>query len=76
MSGPRSRHLYRRGAIYAVRFRIPADMVKRLGCIELARSIGTPDPTLARRRSVAAATWFRQIMEEFRWQCQTKCTFG
>ena len=66
MSGPRPLHQFRRGAIYAVRFRVPADLVKRLGTTELSRSLRTADPTLARRLTNEATAWFRHMMEQVR----------
>lgn len=66
MSGPRPLHQFRRGAIYAVRFRVPADLVERLGTTELSRSLRTADPRLARRLTNEATAWFRQTMEQVR----------
>jgi hypothetical protein len=66
MSGPRPVHLTRRGAIYAVRFRVPADLVTALGIVELRRSLFTADPALARRRCASTTAWFDSLMQEYR----------
>ncbi|WP_369695357.1 DUF6538 domain-containing protein [Phenylobacterium aquaticum] len=39
--GLRPRHLLRRGAVYAVRFRIPSDLADALGMVELQKSLHT-----------------------------------
>ncbi|WP_366926978.1 DUF6538 domain-containing protein [Pseudogemmobacter hezensis] len=43
-------HLFRRGAAYSARMRVPLDLVEILGKRELVQTIGTTDPTAAKRR--------------------------
>jgi integrase len=64
--GARPRHLVRRGAIYAVRFRIPADLTQDLGLVEIQKSIHTADPQIARRRGALANLWFGATIGPFR----------
>lgn len=66
MSGRRPLHLTRRGAVYAVRFRIPSDLVVALGVAELRRSLFTSDSVVARRRCKEASSWFTGLMEVYR----------
>ncbi|MEP6785466.1 MAG: DUF6538 domain-containing protein [Sphingomonadales bacterium] len=66
MSGPRPVHLHRRGAVYAVRFRIPLDLCVSLGVVELRRSLQTADFDEARRRCLKATIWFRATMDKLR----------
>jgi len=66
VSGPRPPHLTRRGAVYAVRFRIPADLVARIGVAELRKSLHTYEPAMARQRCLAATVWFERMMETVR----------
>ena len=62
MSGPRPAYLFRRGAVYAVRFRIPSDLVPRLGLTEVRRSLFTADPKRARERCHQATVWFHNLI--------------
>jgi hypothetical protein len=66
MSGPRPPHLVRRGAVYAVRFRLPVAIAEKLGLQDIQRSLGTADPQIARRRCLAATIWFKEAMERLR----------
>ena len=66
MSGPRPAHLARRGAVYLVRFRVPADLAIRLGMAEIARSLHTKESAVARSRCLAATNWFRETMSRMR----------
>lgn len=66
MSGPRPPHLFRRRAVYSVRFRIPADLKKQIGMAEFTRSLHTSDPAEARRRCLGATAWFRIIIARLR----------
>lgn len=66
MSGPRPVHLKRRGAVYAVRFRLPQDLAKRLEVTELQRSLQTKEVVEARQQCLAATIWFRQVIEQLR----------
>jgi len=45
---------------------MPADLAIRLGAPELQRSLGTKDAGEARRRCLAATTWFRNLFDELR----------
>ena len=56
----------RRGAIYAIRFRVPVDLIAKLGLKEFHRSLGTHDPQLARRRAASVTIWFRNQMDLLR----------
>jgi len=60
------RHIIRRGNVYAVRFRIPADLQSKLGFTEFQRSLHTSDPREARRRGQLAITWFWTTLERLR----------
>lgn len=62
MSGPRPAHLGRRGAVYIVRFRIPAALRDRVGMVELSRSLHTTDHRVARDRCLRATCWFRHTV--------------
>lgn len=66
MSGPRPTHLYRRGAVYCVRFRLPSDVSRSVRVQEVRKSLHTKDLAVARRRCLAAATWFQTLMERLR----------
>jgi uncharacterized protein DUF6538 len=66
MSGPRPRHVTRRGALYAVRYRLPADLAIKLGRDDIQRSLGTADWRIAWRRSQRATAWFRATVEHLR----------
>lgn len=66
MSGPRPSHLLRRGAVYAVRFRIPADLKAKIGMAEFTRSLHTSDPAEARTRCLGATVWFRTAIVRLR----------
>lgn len=66
MSGGKPVHMHRRVAVYAVRFRVPVDMIPRLGMTELRRSLMTKDAVEARRRCLKATIWFRTTMETLR----------
>src|SRR4029077_4496871 len=46
----------RRGRIYYFRFRVPRDLICRTCRRELSRSLGTSDPSVARRRAAVVAT--------------------
>lgn len=56
----------RRGAVYAVRFRLPSDVAARINVVCLRRSLHTKDIKQARQRCLLATLWFRSTMEEFR----------
>src|ERR1700761_3019898 len=62
----RPTHLTRRGAVYTVRFRLPADLASRLGCTELRKSLHTSDIAVARKRCLEATRWFRAEIERLR----------
>lgn len=66
MSGGRPVHMGRRGAVYTVRFRVPADLAPRLGVAEVRKSLQTKDITEAKRRCAAAEQWFASEMERLR----------
>lgn len=66
MSGRRSSHLYRRGAVYWVRFRLPSDLSRALECTELRRSLGVKELAEAKKRCLAAALWFQTIVDALR----------
>jgi len=66
MSGPRPAHLLRRGAVYWVRFRVPADLSRALECTEIRRSLGVKDLAAARRRCLAATLWFQSTLDTLR----------
>lgn len=59
-------HLTRRGAVYAVRFRLPIDLASRLAMTELRKSLHTSDIALARKRCLQATVWFRAEVERLR----------
>ncbi len=65
MSGPKPAHLERRGAVYAIRLRIPLALASQLGMVELRRSLYTKDAREARRRCLSATVWFRELMMQF-----------
>ena len=62
MNGPRASHLLRRGAVYSVRLRIPADLKRKIGMAEFARSLHTTAPAEARTRCLSAIAWFRSTI--------------
>lgn len=66
MAGRRPAHLARRGAVYFVRFRIPADLVSKLGVAEFRRSLHTRWPDTARVECLRATDWFRTTVEMLR----------
>lgn len=66
MSGPRPANLERRGAVYVVRFRIPLDLVGRLGVTEIRRSLHVTNIALAKERCLSATAWFRGLMSRLR----------
>ena len=66
MTGRRSSHITRRGAVYWVRFRLPQDLAKRLECVELRKSLGTKDLATAKQRCLAASLWFRATLDALR----------
>ena len=49
-----------------MRFRMPRDLAERLGTPELQRSLGTKDAGEARRKCLAATTWFRNLVDDLR----------
>lgn len=61
--GARPTNPVRRGAVYAVRFRLPADIAFKLGAAELQRSLETRDFAVTRRLGLRATTWFKTTME-------------
>lgn len=67
MSGPRPAHLLRRGAVYSVRFRVPADLRGKIGMVEFTRSLHTSDPAEARKRCLGATAWFRSTIVRLRY---------
>lgn len=66
MSGPRPTHLGRRGAIYFVRFRLPADLARASRVTDVRRSLRTADIDEARRRCLDASRWFRNLVDRLR----------
>ena len=66
MSGPRPRHLVRRGAVYAARFRLPVDLAAKLSVHDIQRSLATTDWHVARRRCLIATSWFVALVERLR----------
>lgn len=66
MSGHSPSHLLRRGAVYWVRFRIPADLKTGLEMGELSRSLRTKEAKEARARCLAATVWFKTIVVKLR----------
>ena len=66
MSGPRPAHVKRRGGVYAIRFRVPVDLIEPLGLKEFHRSLATSSPLLARRRAALVTVWWRQTIESLR----------
>lgn len=66
MAGRRPAHLARRGAVYFVRFRIPADLNRKLGMAEFRRSLQTRNPETARIECLRVTAWFRSTMERLR----------
>lgn len=64
MSGPRPVHLERRGAVYAVRFKIPARLRAQLDLSEIRRSLFTKDIDVARARCLDASLWFTELMRQ------------
>ncbi|WP_298127134.1 DUF6538 domain-containing protein [Brevundimonas sp.] len=66
MAGRRPAHLARRGAVYFVRFRIPADLTGKLGMVEFRRSLQTSSSEAARIECLRVTAWFRATMENLR----------
>lgn len=66
MSGPRPAHVTRRGAIYGIRYRIPADLIQKIRLREFNRSLGTSDPRQARRRAAIVTKWFSDTVQWLR----------
>ena len=66
MAGRRPAHLARRGAVYFVRFRIPADLTGKLGMAEFRRSLQTCSSETARIECLRVTAWFRTTMESLR----------
>ena len=66
LRGPRPARLFRRGAVYSIRFRIPVDLVPRLGLMEFRRSLDAPDPKCARERCGKATIWFHNLIDHCR----------
>lgn len=54
----------RRGAVYIVRFRIPASLRSHVGMAELSRSLRTTDHRVARARCLDATCWFRDTVDK------------
>lgn len=59
-------HLKRRGAVYHFRLRVPADLAALIGRPELARSLKTADPALARRLGAAASHCAHRLFADLR----------
>jgi integrase len=59
-------HLFRRGAFYYHRIRVPLDLACRFGRKELAISLRTPDPDLARRRGHVASMLANRLFDRVR----------
>src|SRR5256885_13601875 len=49
-------NVVRRGRIYYFRSRVPRDLIRRTCRRESSRSLGTSDPSVARRRAAVVAT--------------------
>lgn len=54
-------NIWRRGARYYYRARVPADLIARVGRRELSRSLDTADPTTARLRGLRAGALLHAI---------------
>ena len=55
-------HIFRRGAAYSARMRVPVDLVEFMGKRELVKSLGTSDVTEAKRRLYPViANWQREF---------------
>jgi Glu-tRNA(Gln) amidotransferase subunit E-like FAD-binding protein len=52
--------------MYAVRYRLPRDIAEKVGLREIARSLSTADPGLARRRAIVITVGVREIWEAMR----------
>lgn len=63
---PLQTNVRRRGATYHFRARVPADLAERFGRLELARTLGTSNPTDARRRAAGVAQLVHQIVTAVR----------
>lgn len=59
-------YLERRGSVFRVRFRVPRDLVDRLGIAEIRRSLQTGNLLEAERRALAARIWFTDVVAMLR----------
>jgi integrase len=59
-------HLFRRGAFYYHRIRVPLDLARRFGRKELAISLWTPNPDVARRRGHVASMLANRLFDRVR----------
>jgi integrase len=59
-------HLFRRGAFYYHRIRVPLELARRFGRKELAISLRTPDPELARRKGHVASMLANRLFDRVR----------
>lgn len=66
MAGSRPAHLARRGAVYQVRFRLPADLAISIGMAEFRRSLHTSNYQTARALCLKATVWFTSEIERLR----------
>lgn len=66
MSGPRPTNLTRRGAVYAVRLRLPSDLARAFGFAELRKSLHTKDIETAKVRCRRAVAWFHEMTDQLR----------
>ncbi len=66
MAGSRPAHLARRGAVYQVRFRLPADLAISMGMAEFRRSLHTSNYQAARALCLRATVWFTSEVERLR----------
>lgn len=66
MAGSRPAHLARRGAVYQVRFRLPADLAISMGMAEFRRSLHTSNYQTARALCLKATVWFTSEVERLR----------
>lgn len=66
LSGRKPTHLFRRGAVYWVRFRLPRDLAAALECTEIRRSLGARELAVAKRRCLVATLWFNSALDTLR----------
>lgn len=66
MSGPRPRHMTRRGAVYSIRLTLPKDLSDATGVVDVRRSLQTKAIDVARRRCLDAEQWFNELVQHLR----------